>query len=94
MAIIGSVFSSVYVSSLDRRRRVRVTPAARRRTPPRTRWAQRRWSPAARSGDANAYLAEVNDAFLSGLSVACFVAAAVAAAGSLFALRMLPARAA
>jgi hypothetical protein len=49
---------------------------------------------AAQLGDgAPAYLAEVNEAFLSGLAVACLVVAGVAAAGSLFALRFLPARA-
>jgi hypothetical protein len=40
------------------------------------------------------YSAEVNEAFLSGLSVACMVAAAVALSGSIFAARFLPARAA
>ena len=34
----------------------------------------------------------VSNAFLSGLAVACIVVATVAAAGSLFALRYLPAR--
>jgi hypothetical protein len=43
--------------------------------------------------DASAYLAEVSDAFLSGLGAACLVAAGVAAAGAVFAARYLPARA-
>ena len=43
--------------------------------------------------NAAPYLAEVIDAFLSGLGVGCLVAAGVAAAGALFAGRFLPARA-
>jgi hypothetical protein len=39
------------------------------------------------------YLAEVNDAFLSGLSVGCLVAAGIAFTGAMFASRFLPARA-
>ncbi len=42
---------------------------------------------------ATAYLGEVNDAFLSGLSAGSLVAAAVALAGAVFAHRFLPARA-
>jgi hypothetical protein len=41
-----------------------------------------------------AHLTDVSDVFLAGLSVCCFVVAAVAVAGSLFARRFLPARAA
>jgi hypothetical protein len=39
------------------------------------------------------YIAEVNDAFLAGLSVGCLVAAGVAFGGAIFAGRFLPARA-
>ncbi len=42
---------------------------------------------------AGAFVTEVSNAFLSGLAVSCIVVAMVAAAGSLFALRYLPARA-
>jgi hypothetical protein len=42
---------------------------------------------------AGAYLREVSDAFLSGLGIACLVAAAVAATGAILAARFLPARA-
>ena len=58
----------------------------------RSRSAPRGWSREL-GADAPAYLAQVNDAFLSGLHVGCFVAAGVAAAGAVFALRFLPARA-
>ena len=39
------------------------------------------------------FLAQVNEAFLSGLHVGCFVCAGVAAVGAVFALRFIPARA-
>ena len=42
---------------------------------------------------SDAFLAEVADAFLAGLAVACWTASGVALAGALFALRYLPARA-
>jgi DHA2 family integral membrane protein (MFS transporter) len=45
-------------------------------------------------GDAApAFLAEVSDAFLAGLGVACLVTAAAALAGAAFAARFLPPRA-
>ena len=43
--------------------------------------------------NAQAYLDQVNVAFLSGLSVGCYVAAGVAFAGAMFAGRFLPATA-
>ena len=39
------------------------------------------------------FVSEVQDAFLSGLAVACWVAAGVALAGAIFARRFLPAHA-
>jgi hypothetical protein len=42
---------------------------------------------------AQPYRDQVSDAFLSGLSAGCLVAAGVAAAGAVFASRFLPARA-
>jgi hypothetical protein len=42
---------------------------------------------------APTFLADVSDAFLAGLSGACLITAAVAAAGAVFAARFLPARA-
>ncbi len=42
---------------------------------------------------APAYMSAVNEAFLSGMSVACLVAAVVALSGAGFAARFLPARA-
>jgi hypothetical protein len=93
VAIIGSVFSSVYVAALDSDG----GPFAQ--LPPEAQSATRESVGAARvvaaqlGERAPAYIAQVNDAFVSGLSVGCFVAAGVAAAGALFAGRFLPAHA-
>ena len=94
VAIIGSVFSSIYVDSLDHAGGVfanlppDVQEAARESVAGAGRIA-RELGP-----DAPAFLAQVNDAFLSGLGIGCFVAAGVAFAGAAFASRFLPSRAA
>lgn len=95
VAIIGSVFSSVYVNSLDGSG----SDSAFSRLPPEVQEITRESVGAARivANDlgvgAAPYLAEVNEAFLSGLSIGCFVAAGVAFAGAILASRFLPARA-
>jgi EmrB/QacA subfamily drug resistance transporter len=92
VAVIGSVFSSIYASSLEGGRVFSALPVAAQDATADSVGAA---SFVARELGANApaYLAEVSDAFLSGLSVACLVAAGVVAAGSIFALRYLPAKA-
>ena len=96
VAIIGSVFSSIYVGALDGSGR----DSAFAQLPPEAQELTRESVGAARivadqlGAGAAPYLAEVNDAFLSGLSVGCLVAAGVAVGGVLFAGRFLPARAA
>jgi EmrB/QacA subfamily drug resistance transporter len=93
VAIIGSVFSSVYVSALDS------SGGVFAQLPPDAQHATRESVGAARviaqqlGPNAQPYLAQVADAFMTGLSVGCFVAAAVAAAGAIFVSRFLPARA-
>jgi hypothetical protein len=93
VAIIGSVFSSIYVRSLDE---AGGTFAA---LPPEAQAITRESVGAARlvaqqlGANAQPYLDQVNEAFLAGLSVGCFVAAGVAFAGAVFAGRYLPARA-
>lgn len=95
VAIIGSVFSSVYVAALDGGD----SASAFAMLPPdaqeMTRESVGAAGPIAQQLGATGqtFLAEVNDAFLSGLSVGCYVAAGVALAGSIFASRFLPARA-
>ena len=93
VAVIGSVFSSVYASSLSGGQ---VFSSLPQQAQDATADSVGAAAIVARQLDgpaATAYLSEVSDAFLAGLSVACLVVAAVATAGSLFALRVLPARA-
>ena len=92
VAVIGSVFSSVYVRSLrDGPVFGALSPEAQSATKDSVAAAG---SVAPTLGlDAAAYLTEVSDAFLSGLAVACTTVTVVTLAGSLFALRFLPARA-
>ena len=95
VAIIGSVFSSVYIGALDD------APAdgVFAQLPPEAQEVTRESVGAARivagelGAGAEPYLAAVNDAFLSGLGIGCLVAAGVAGAGAIFAGRFLPARA-
>ena len=95
VAIIGSVFSSVYVNTLDGSG----PDSTFAQLPPEAQELTRESVGAARimanelGAGAAPYLAEVNDAFLSGLGVGCFVAAGVAFSGAIFASRFLPARA-
>lgn len=93
VAVIGSVFSSVYVASLaDGPAFTTLTAEAQQATEDSVAAAG---AVAPMLGaDAPAYLSEVSDAFLSGLSVACLTVKVVTLAGSAFALRFLPARAA
>ena len=93
VAILGSVFSSIYIGSLEDDPVIEQLPDAAREATEESVGAAQFVAP--QLGDAApAYLDAVNEAFLSGLSVACYVAAGAAAAGSIFAARFLPARAA
>ena len=92
VAVVGSVFSSIYVASLgDGPIFSSLAPQAQRATEDSVA-AAARVAPNL-GAQAGAYVAEVSNAFLSGLAVSCVVVAGVAIAGSLFALRFLPARA-
>ena len=93
VAIIGSVFSSLYVGSLHDAGGVFA------QLPPEAQAAAKESVAAAGviardlGPNADAFLRQVNEAFLSGLGAGCFVAAGVALAGAVFAGRFLPARA-
>lgn len=94
VAVIGSVFNSVYVGALRGGELFPQLPdIAQRPTEDSVGAAS---IVAERMPDAlvPSYLSEVSDAFLSGLAVACTVTALVALAGALFAARYLPSRAA
>ena len=92
VAIIGSVFSSVYIAALEDDPVIAALPDDARHATEESVGAAQFVAP--QLGDAApTYLASVNEAFLSGLSTACIVAACAALAGSAFAARFLPARA-
>lgn len=93
VAIIGSVFSSIYIGALGDKPLISGLPAEAREATEESVAAAQFVAPEL-GPLAPDYLTAVSDAFLSGLSVACLVAAAVALAGSGFAARFLPARAA
>lgn len=92
VAVLGSVFTSVYVGALRDGSVFSALPSDAQQA------AEESVSAAAvvagqLGPNAPAFVNEVSQAFLSGLQIACLVAAGVAAAGSLFAARFLPARA-
>jgi EmrB/QacA subfamily drug resistance transporter len=92
VAVVGSVFTSVYVDALRGGPVFSSLPAAAQRATEDSVGAA--GQVATRLGvGAPPFLAEVSDAFLSGLGIACLVVAGVAAAGALVAARFLPARA-
>lgn len=93
VAIIGSVFSSIYVDSLDHAGGVFAQLPAEAQQITRDSVAGAGRVARELGPNAPAFLSQVNDAFLSGLGVGCFVAAGVALAGAIFASRFLPARA-
>ncbi len=92
VAILGSVFNSLYVSRLS-------SSAIASKLPPEAREAAldsvgaAQFVAAELGASAPLLLSEVNAAFLDGLAVACYVAASVTVMGALFVLRFLPARA-
>jgi hypothetical protein len=92
VAIVGSVFSSVYANALADGAVFRSLPSeAQRATGESVGAAQ---VVASKLGAlAPTYLGDVSDAFLSGLAVACRVVAGVALLGAVVAWRFLPARA-
>jgi EmrB/QacA subfamily drug resistance transporter len=92
VAIVGSVFSSVYASSLSGGPIFSALTGDARAATEDSVGAARVVS-AELGALAPAYLDEVAEAFLAGLSVACLVVAGVAAAGAVFARLYLPARA-
>ena len=92
VAVIGSVFSSVYVNTLADGPIFSSLPASAQESTEESVVAA---GAVAQSlgPNAGAFFTEVSDAFLAGQQVATTVVAVVAVAGALFALRFLPARA-
>ncbi len=94
VAVIGSVFNSIYIGALSDGNVFALLPAEARQATEDTVAAAPFVAERMPETLVPAYLAEVSNAFLAGLAVACLVAAGVALAGALFAARFLPARAA
>ncbi|MCU1361966.1 MAG: drug resistance transporter, EmrB/QacA subfamily, partial [Ilumatobacteraceae bacterium] len=92
VAVVGSVFTSIYISKLGHGAVFNSLPSEAQSLTKDSVAAAGRVAPQLGSR-AGAFITEVSNAFLSGLAVSCLVVAGVAAAGSLFALRFLPARA-
>jgi EmrB/QacA subfamily drug resistance transporter len=90
VAVVGSVFSSVYVGALARSTVFTDLPEAARIATEDSVGASRVIAAQLGSG-APEYLDAVSGAFLDGLSAGCYVAAGIALAGALFAMRFLPA---
>lgn len=93
VAVLGSVFNSLYLSSLAGGPVVSHLPAAAQAATQQSVGAAAVVAPQL-GADAPAYLAEVSKAFLDGFSVASLTAAAVAAVAAVLVARFLPARAA
>jgi predicted MFS family arabinose efflux permease len=92
VAVVGSVFSSIYVGALHDGSIFGSLPVEAQRLTEDSVGAAA--MVAARLGPAApGFLGEVSDAFLSGLSIACLMVAGVALVGALIAARLLPARA-
>lgn len=93
VAIIGSIFSSIYVSELAKSDVLNSLPTDLQEITEESVASAAHVAP--QLGDlAPAYINDVNNAFLSAMSVACLTVAGVAFAGALFAAKFLPARAA
>ncbi len=92
VAVVGSVFSSIYVASLGDGQVFGQLSGAAQEATEESVVAAGQIAPQLGSA-APVFLREVSDAFLSGLGVACLVVAGVSFAGALFAVRFLPARA-
>ena len=93
VAVIGSVFSSVYIGALANGPIFANLPGEAREATEESvvaaGFVARELGP-----NAPMFLDEISEAFLTGLAASCIVVAGVAVAGSLFAVRFLPARAA
>jgi EmrB/QacA subfamily drug resistance transporter len=94
VAVIGSIFSSVYVGALRTGSVFAQLPEVAQRATEDSVGATAIVAERMPQAIVPAYLAEVSRAFLDGLQVACLVTGGVALAGSILAAILLPARAA
>jgi hypothetical protein len=94
VAVIGSVFSSLYIRSLDDAGGVYGSLPSELQSVTAESVGAAGVIAGQLGADAPAFISQVNDAFLTGMHAACFVCAGVAFAGAIFANRFIPARAA
>jgi len=94
VAIIGSVFSSLYIRSLDGAGGVYASLSPELQAATAESVGAARVIAGQLGEQAPAFVDQVSNAFLTGMHVACFVCAGVALAGAVFANRFIPARAA
>jgi EmrB/QacA subfamily drug resistance transporter len=92
VAVVGSVFSSVYAHALQHGPTFAALPPDAQHATQESVGAAQQVAQHLGAG-APAFLTDVSNAFLSGLGVACLVVAGVALLGALVAARFLPARA-
>ena len=92
VAVVGSVFSSVYAHALDRGSVFGALPPEAQHATKESVGAAQQVAQHLGAG-APAFLDDVSNAFLSGLGVACLVVAGVALLGAFVAARFLPAHA-
>lgn len=93
VAIIGSVFSSLYIRSLENAGGVYASLPSEVQAVTSESVGAAQAAAARLGGQGPALLAQVNDAFLTGMHAACFVCAAITLIGAIFAHRFIPARA-
>jgi hypothetical protein len=93
VAVIGSVFSSLYIRSLDDAGGVYGSLSPELQSTTADSVGAARVIAAELGNQAPAFITQVSDAFLTGMHAACFVCAGVAFAGAIFANRFIPAHA-
>jgi EmrB/QacA subfamily drug resistance transporter len=90
VAVIGSVFSSIYTDRLVHSRIAGHLPAAAIASAQHSLGAALQAAAALPGGSGRALASQAQSAFLDGLSIACVIAACAVAAGAIVALRYLP----
>jgi predicted MFS family arabinose efflux permease len=93
VAVVGSVFASIYASRLANLSAITSLPAAARATAGRSLAAAYQVAGGLPAPRGQSVIAAANSAFLDGLQVACLVCAGIAILGAAAVMRLLPARA-
>ncbi|MEZ5230399.1 MAG: DHA2 family efflux MFS transporter permease subunit [Acidimicrobiales bacterium] len=91
VAILGSVFNSLYSAGIESGTAVAQLPVAAQEAVKESIGAAR-FVANDLGAAAPAFMTDVNSAFIDGMAMACYLAAGVTLAGAMFVLRFLPAR--